>query len=362
MSGPWQERSQIHIWEIATGQGVVCEAGTWTRPNSLAFSPDGRWLLAGSTDKLARLWDAATGKPGVVLRGHEDGVLDARFSPDGRRVVTTAGDGTARVWDPATGLPTLLLSKEKARQHGAWFSPDGGRLLTWARGDSAGNQGWVWNAETGKQLAAFGSPHSVSNVPMSWSPDGRRVLAPVPPKGNYHDGENRSLCVCDAATGKEVCRLKGHAESITCAAFGPDGRRVLTGSGDGTARLWDASSGAALGVLGGHEDYLSGVAFSPDGRRIVTVCEESVRLWEVVPPSEPGSGRPVRPLAVLAGDKKKRNFQTVLFSPDNRWLLTEAQGPGGVTVQLWPMDPQSAAVGRKPRDLTAEERELYEVP
>src|SRR5262249_43394474 len=124
-------------------------------------------------------------------------------------------------------------------------------------------------------------------------------------------------------------------------------------------RVWDAKTGGLAAVLGGHEEGVSAVAFSPDGRRIVTVCAESVRLWDaaLAPP-----GRTVRPLAVLAGDQKKRNYQTAFFSPDGRWLLTEAHGPAGATVQLWPTDPLPAAVGRKPRDLTAEEREQYEVP
>jgi WD40 repeat protein len=367
MPEPWQGWGRIHIWDLQKGQELVCKGDVRTMVTSVAFSPDGRWLVAASMDRLARLWDAGTGEPGVVLRGHEGGVLDARFSPDGRRVVTTSDDGTVRVWEADTGRQVLLLRKEGAALRSAAFSPDGRRLLAGTVGpqgnDSMGNRGWTWDAETGKEQAAFGSPQSVSKVPLTWAPDGRHVLAPVPPGRDLYNSEAaHSVCLCDAATGREVCRLEGHAKAITCTFFSPDGRRVLTGSDDRTVRVWDAETGAPLVVLGGHEEDVSAVAFSPDGRWAVTVCAESVRLWDAAVISDPPPGGPARPLAVLAGDTKTRNFQAAFFSPDSGRLLSVSYGPEGATAQLWPLDPLPAAAARRPRDLTAEERELYEVP
>ncbi len=366
MPEPWQGRGRVHIWDLEKGQELICKGDLRTMVASVAFSPDGRWLVAAAMDRCAHLWDAGTGERAATLQGHEGGVYDARFSPDGRRVVTTSDDDTVRVWEVPGGRQTLVLRKEGAALRSASFSPDGRRLLTGTEGlqkrNSMGNQGWTWDAETGKEQAAFGSPQSLSRVPLAWSPDGRRVLAPVPPAGGLGNGKAHPLiCLCDAATGREVCRMTGHAGPIICAVFSPDGRQILTGSSDRTARVWDAESGALLAVLGGHDESLTAVSFSPDGRRAVTVCNQAVRLWDATLFSEP-SGRSPRPTTVLAGDAKKRNFQTAFFSPDNRLLLTVAYGPGGATAQLWPLDPLPAALARKPRDLTSAERELYEVP
>jgi WD40 repeat protein len=43
----------------------------------------------------------------------------------------------------------------------------------------------------------------------------------------------------DAATGEEVARLRGHADPVFSLAFSPDSKTLVSGSGDGTLRLWD---------------------------------------------------------------------------------------------------------------------------
>ena len=67
---------------------------------------------------------------------------------------------------------------------------------------------------------------------------------------------------------------------MSSAVFGPDGKRVVTASGDDTARIWDAASGNLSAVLKGHTFEVSSAAFSPDGRRVVTVSnDKTARIW-----------------------------------------------------------------------------------
>jgi eukaryotic-like serine/threonine-protein kinase len=87
--------------------------------------------------------------------------------------------------------------------------------------------------------------------------------------------------VRDAASGKEQLTLKGHTEHIHGAVFSPDGRRIVTGSWDKTAKLWDAASGAELLEFKGHSDRIFAVAFSPDGQRIATGSgDHTIKVWE----------------------------------------------------------------------------------
>ena len=66
---------------------------------SVAISPDGRWVAAGSLDTVVRIWEVGTGKLVERLRGHRDSVYSVAFTPDGRGLVSGSLDKTLKYWD-----------------------------------------------------------------------------------------------------------------------------------------------------------------------------------------------------------------------------------------------------------------------
>jgi hypothetical protein len=97
-------------------------------------------------------------------------------------------------------------------------------------------------------------------------------------------GERHGVSV---PVAQELFSLKGHADLVTSIAVTPGGQRVLTGSADGTARLWDAISGRHLLTLKGHTRPVRSVAVTPDGRRLITASGDgTIKIWEAAAPQQ----------------------------------------------------------------------------
>ena len=141
-------------------------------------------------------------------------------------------------------------------------SADGNRLASGGEDDTVR----VWDAATGKELLCLrASGKGLTSV--AFSPDGKRIVA-----GTW----DKRVKVWDAATGKDVLTLTGHKENVTSVCFSPDGKRIASGSGDDTLRVWDAATGKELLKLEANNEYdFTAVAFSPDGTRLVAGDGES---------------------------------------------------------------------------------------
>ena len=120
--------------------------------------------------------------------------------------------------------------------------------------------------------------------------------------------------------GKALQLFKGHLFQINSVAFSPDGKTVLTGSRDGTARLWDLK-GNLITLFSGHEQEIYSVGFSPDGKTILTgSLDNTARLWDL-------QGNT---LQIFRGHDGA--VVRVAFSPDGKTILT---GSFDKTARIW---------------------------
>ena len=137
----------------------------------------------------------------------------------------------------------------------------------------------------------------------TFSPDSRRIVT---------GSADQTAMVWDTATGWELFSLTGHSGVISSAAFSPDGQRILTGSWDHTARLWDAVSGSFLFALNGHSGAIHSVVFSPDGRRVATSsADKTTAVWDAIDGHR---------LFTLNGHSAR--IFSVAFSPDGQRIAT----------------------------------------
>ena len=303
MARVWEPSEEPHVAPTLKLQGAVLH---------IALDRDGRRLataplrLAGS----GQVWDPATGTAITPPLKHTRSVGHVDLSPDGSRIVTASWDGTARVWDASNGEPVTPPLEHNAPVHHAAFSPDGrhgrhfrrrrrrphlgcrhrqarrisaqarkqrplrdvqpGRQVSWSPQATTSRPG-SGSVATG---ASVGSPlrhHGIVYF-AAFSPEGRRVVT------TSEDGTAR---IWDVATCQPLGPPLVHQGSVVHATFSSDGRRAATASSVGSALVWDATTGAMLTPPLAHRGSVSHVSFSPDGRFVATAgFDGTARVWD----------------------------------------------------------------------------------
>jgi len=360
----WNAHQAVaEVWDVGSDQPRTMLRGHTLDIRLISTDAAGDKVMTFGQEGTVRIWETATGKELARLKGFDipqDRVAPdnrawaqgIRLSPDGRYAITDQGSplSNVHVWDAATGeeLPQLFREKDGDVIRQIVFSPDGNLAFTsyQTKGEggqmlAASLQGAVWNAQTGQLMASLPAffAHNIcwNYEKPAFSRDGRWLFTTSANEGR----------IWDAPTGKEVAQFYGHGSGILQADFSPNGTRVVTALGDGTARVWEVATGRQLQVLKGHEGVVRSAAYSPDGRRIVTGGEDrTARLYD----AESG-----KEIATFRGHI--HNVKEVRFAGDGRWVFTR----GDLEVRLWAVDFLAEARQRKPRELTATERERFEV-
>ena len=226
-----------------------------------------------------------------------------------RDAAVTVADARADELKYRLGVSEFLLASEAYE--------DGDVILAADRLDNvpAEQRGWEWGylkqLTRGGLFTLYGHTDEVNAV--SFSPDGTRIVT---------GSGDHTARVWDARTGTQILVLKGHTRGVTSAAFSPDGTRFVTGSIDRTAKVWDARTGKQQLELRQHTRGVLCVSFSPDGTRIVTgSTDDTAKVWDA---------RTGKRLLDLIGHTHL--VLGVAFSPDGKQIVT--CGDGG-SVKLW---------------------------
>jgi WD40 repeat protein/predicted Ser/Thr protein kinase len=296
----------IGVWDSVTGRRLRTIAGSsqvmrstpYAVPSAQAHpvscSPDGRQLLTGSGRRTAKVLTVHEGRELHVLAGHRRHVICTAISADGSRGVTGGLDGRVILWDLEAGKEVISLASGNRIAYAVGFLSKG-RIVYAASGENPG-KGHVrlWDARSGKVLRTIGEELNSIVTAVAFTADERRVALGT---GTYH--KPGKIVIWDADTGRKLMMLKGHVKPICTLAFTPDGRRLASGSEDGTAKIWDPGTGRELLSLVRHTDWVWGVSFSPDGRKLSTASKDGTAIiWSAADwtkPWEPSKKEKLRP-------------------------------------------------------------------
>ncbi len=306
-----------YLWRRCEGASDATYRGHSDQVRSVAYSPDGKFVVTGSADSTVRILDVGQQKEvgkatldgsGVMciaispdgktlacatgnwknsavvgnvylvdvdtrrivtsLQGHDKTVNSVAFSNDGKLLVTASEDNTVRVWARSgTNKPMITFAGHSGGANKALFSPDS-TLVAAGSGDGTFQ---VWELKSRKLIA-----DSIVNVSgimsLAFAPDGKMLLL------GTRDGPVLFWNVHDRKIADKRDPKQG---LINCIAFSRDGREFATAGSDCTIKLWNtADRSVKPKTLRGHQDLVFSVAFSPTESRLASGSgDQTVKLW-----------------------------------------------------------------------------------
>ncbi len=326
---------QLRVFDTTSGR-LVAMFSHPTSVGTVAWSPDGRWIATGSVDGNIRLWSFAERKPGPLLcNGQEDvgsphdRLLSTHlsWSPGSDRLVCSIGR-MIRIWDVASASivkdwrpkPPNTAADAQLLTTALHWSPDGNRIAATcrARDKASGKDSFclhVWEVDAASSARVFEGYGGPPYVGslLSWGPDSRRLAV-----GQF---ENRALAVLDLRTGETV--TIDRVGDLRAVSWSPDGRHIAIGCAPHYAHVFGAATGSLLRTFATGNWRCLAVAWSHSSGRLALSGREAgnIQIWDIQTQQfGPSLGKPTPttpvPKAWWVG------FRNVAWNSDGSQLVT----------------------------------------
>ena len=321
------EDNNIIIWDVEDTLillRTIPLATAWdVHGSAVAFSPDGKRLACGNTEKTIRVLDMDTST--FVCgpwQGHQGPITCVVFSTtDPSQVISGSDDGTLRVWDMAlpSTQPNISLKHDDWVRSVSLSFPDGKYVASAGDGNSIRIRDSATELDLFLSLHWPGGSHSV----LSFAPFGERIAT---------GSDDCAISMWNAYTGEFMFNFPmEHEDHVRCIAFSFNGQYIVSGSDDETVRIWNTRSPpdeSLCQTFQGRGGWVYSVAFSPDGERIASgSADGKIRIWNAHNAHEQPR--------LLEGPEGP--VHSVLFCPngDGRRLVS---GSHDMTIRIWDVE------------------------
>ena len=239
--------------------------------NAIAYSRSTNRIAVAAGNSIY-IYDASTYEKQMVFTEHTDSVLAIAFSPNGKLLVSGGSDKTVRLWHVDTGKLRRTREEHKAPVNTVAFSPDGKRF--WS-GSSENDTVRSWHTRDGGRWSSQTSPRTnLTFIAIACSYKGATVA-------KVFDG-TPSECFIERV-GSHWHVVSGHTDPVSVLTLYEDGKTVATGSTDKTIEVWNvANINKPLYTLTGHTGGITAMDFSVDAKLLASgSSDKTVRLWDL---------------------------------------------------------------------------------
>jgi WD40 repeat protein len=345
-------QNQIEGKCIKTMEGNVDEPVI----NSVAYSPDGKYIVSCSNNGDIQFWNAKTGEENNTWKSYD--AEFAMFSPDGKHILIGTEEGDIEIeyfseWyntykksnEVVPFIPegetyrscNITLEGHSESVECATFSPDGENVIS----GSLDGTIKIWSLNTGNCIQTLGwGADGVSSV--AYSPDGKYFVGAgskmveeefITEKGDTVFGftpEIGDIKIFDAKTYDCVKTLKANDSGWQVSlAYSPNGKYIISSTGGKTIKMWDVEKGECVKTLEASAGSVSCLAYSPDGKYIVSGSNQpysekpdnNIRIWDAE------SGK-----CILTLEGHTKGVRSVAFSPDGKHVVS---GSNDNTIKIW---------------------------
>lgn len=285
---------------------TIIQKGHTAAVKSVAFSPNGKFLVTGSRDRSAKLWELESGMEMRSFLGHDLTINSVQVSSDGKWLVTSSADQMAKVWELATGKEIFTSPKQRKLVTDVALSPNNKWLVVGGYSDSAE----IFEIPSGKlvkKLAVNADQGSGYGISLKFSPDGKYLAI---------GEDNKVARVFETAQWNEIFTFKPEEGWCggcgTLVNFSPDSKKLIKLSHNSEAILYDLTNGKKIKSFGNEVDELSGIAIHPEGKKLLLAADKKVIEYDF------SSGETI---SGFNFDESLGEVNKVIYHPDPNQIL-----------------------------------------